>query len=474
MDGKSDVGIIGLGTMGKNLSLNFAQKGLRVSVYDKEYGVTKQFLSSIPFSYSIRGFQGIDALVESLSRPRVIILLITAGNPVDEVINSLLPFLEVGDIVIDSGNSHFKDTERRYRFLTEKGFRFLGMGLSGGSEGALKGPSLMPGGDYQAYKQVEEMLKKIAAKSRYGECVNYMGERSAGHFVKMVHNGIEYGIIAGISEVYQVMREVLLLRTDEIATIFEEWNELLFDSFLLRVASIVLRQVDELTGAPYIDVILDVAEQKGTGLWFTQTALELGIPAITIAASVNSRMISVFKELRMRISKNSQIKRRSLEQESLGLDLISLLKDALMFVNYIAFSEGLWLLTRASNEFGYNVQLDNVLKVWRKGSILESNFIDYLLLEDLGGLGCLIEKENIIKNLNLLYENVIQVSSIAKRYNIPIPVIDSAINFYLSIVSEKLPANLVQAIRDWFGYHGFYKVDKPNQVFHFEKGEADS
>jgi len=157
----------------------------------------------------------------------VIILLITAGNPVDEVINSLIPFLEVGDIVIDSGNSHFKDTERRYRFLAEKGFRFLGMGISGGSEGALKGPSLMPGGDYQAYKQVEEMLKKIAAKSRYGECVNYMGERSAGHFVKMVHNGIEYGIIAGISEVYQVMREVLLLRTDEIATIFEEWNELL-------------------------------------------------------------------------------------------------------------------------------------------------------------------------------------------------------------------------------------------------------
>ncbi|WP_448376942.1 NADP-dependent phosphogluconate dehydrogenase [Fervidobacterium sp.] len=465
----SDIGMVGLGTMGKNLALNFARNGVSVSVINKENDVTERFLIENPHIRNIQGFKDIADFVASLSIPRVVVLLVTAGNPVDEVINTLIPYLRKGDIIIDSGNSHYKDTERRYSYLKEKELLFLGMGISGGAEGALKGPALMPGGDYNAYKEVEEKLKMIAAKSKYGPCVDYMGERSAGHFVKMVHNGIEYAIIGVISEVYHLMRDVFLLHPFEISSIFEEWNNSVCDSFLLRTAIAVLNEKDESTKSHYIDVILDVAEQKGTGLWFSQTALELNIPALTITASVNSRIVSVFRELRKEVSKKSEKIYTKEKGFKLTQELIDQLKDAFLFVNYMAFTEGLWLLIKASYDFEYNVQLKNVLRVWRNGSILESSFLDTLFSLDLDGKECLLESLDVLKNVQEFYVNTIQVSNIAKRYGIPTPVIDSAINLYLSVTTATLPANLVQGIRDWFGYHGFYRIDVPGKIFHFEK-----
>jgi 6-phosphogluconate dehydrogenase len=465
---KSDIGIIGLGTMGKNLALNLAWKGVNVSVFDKDYSVTEKFLSMNPQEQNIHGFKDINDFVNSHKSPRIIVLLVTAGSPVDEVINLLEPILNKGDIIIDSGNSHYKDTERRYRYLSELGIRFLGMGISGGSEGALRGPSLMPGGDHSAYIEVEKILQLIAAKSKYGPCVEYMGEYSAGHFVKMVHNGIEYGIIGVISEIYQIMAETLLMEPIEIAEVFEDWNNSLFDSFLLRTAAAVLREKEETNNTPYIDLILDVAEQKGTGLWFTQTALEFGIPAPTIASSVISRMISTFKELREKISRqNRGRKSNAIRSKDKKISLNSLM-HTFLFVNFIAFNEGLWLLKKASSKLNYNTELRKVLKVWRNGSILESNLIDDLIALNFEDKNCLLEHTDVLRNLREYYNSVVEVSAFAKEHSIPTLVIDSAIGFYLSITSEKLPANLVQGIRDWFGYHGFYRIDKPGEVYHFE------
>ncbi|MGQ9856657.1 MAG: NADP-dependent phosphogluconate dehydrogenase [Fervidobacterium sp.] len=462
----SRLGILGLGTMGRNLALNFADNGVQISVFNREVEVVDELLKTIGDTGKVSGFKNLSDFVFSLDKPRIVVLLITAGKPVDEAIEQLLSYLEPGDIIVDSGNSYYKDTDRRYEYLKSKGIRFIGLGISGGSEGARKGPALMPGGDFSAYKDLEDSLKLVAAKSHYGPCVEYMGERSAGHFVKMVHNGIEYAIIGAISEVFYVMRNLMKMTHEEIADVFNEWNKKDFDSFLLRIASNVLKQVDEKTGKPYVDIILDLAEQKGTGLWFTQTALEIGVPAMSISASVNSRIVSTYKELR-----HSVAQKRGEIRNSKAIESLETLKDALLFSTLVAHTEGLWLLAKASQMFDYGTDLEKVLRVWRKGSILESSLIDSILEHNLNFSNCLIEDSDFRALLEKLLPSTMALSNLCREAAIPIPVINSSIDFYLSVTSENLPANLVQGIRDWFGYHGFYRVDQPGTVFHFVKPE---
>ncbi|MCD6551247.1 NADP-dependent phosphogluconate dehydrogenase [Thermotoga sp.] len=468
---KSNIGLIGLAVMGQNLALNIARKGYKVSVFNRTARRTEEFVKSRVKNEEIEPHYSIKEFVGSLERPRKIILMVKAGKPVDDTISQLLPYLESEDLIIDGGNSHYLDTERRFKDLTEKGFFFLGMGVSGGEYGALHGPSLMPGGSREAYGLVEEVLLKIAAKTEDGPCCTYVGERSAGHFVKMVHNGIEYVIMQSIAEIYHIMRNVLNLSPDEMSGVFEEWNSGELNSFLVEITYKILRKKDEETGKPMVDMILDKAEQKGTGKWSSQAALDLGIPTPSINLAVVERIISHFKEKRVKLSKLYNKRRNPSRGKS---ELLKDLESALYFSMLTAFSQGMWLITEASREFGYGINLSEVLRIWKGGCIIRAKLIDTLRKYVSSDNPYFLENEDVISLLKDRVDSLKRVLKMAIDSEMPVPVLSSAYNYFMSLTEERLPANLIQAQRDFFGAHTFERVDKEG-VFHinWEEGEIE-
>jgi len=464
---KNYVGLIGLAVMGQNLALNIARKGYSISVYNRTPDRTKEFVEKRVKEEKIYPYYDLKSFVESLEKPRKIILMVKAGQPVDDMINELLPYLEPGDLIIDGGNSYFKDTSRRIRELKEKGILYLGMGVSGGEYGALHGPSLMPGGTKEAYKLVEEMLLKIAAKTEDGPCCTYVGDDSAGHFVKMVHNGIEYAIMQLIAEVYDVMRKVLNMTSEEIGDVFQTWNNGELNSFLMEISYKIMRRKDEETGKPLVEVILDKAEQKGTGKWTSQTALDLGIPTPTLNMAVEARIISHFKDLRVNLSKTLPV-----PKENLSLNREEVIRDlekALLFGVFISFSQGLWLIDEASKTFNYTIDLSEVLRIWKGGCIIRAKLLNFLreIIKENPQNANLLASEKAVNFLKDKIESAKRISNLGKLTGTPLLCLNSALDYYFALATENLPANLIQAQRDFFGAHTYERIDKEG-IFHTE------
>ena len=464
MESKYDVGVIGLAVMGQNLALNIENNNFKVAVYNRSSERTTNFINQRAGDKNIKGCYSLEELVESLSRPRKIILMVKAGQPVDMVIESLLPYLDKGDIIIDGGNSHFKDTDRRFENLQEKDIHFLGTGISGGEFGALHGPSLMPGGEKQVYAQVEDIFTAIAAQTDDGPCVAYLGYGSAGHYVKMVHNGIEYGVMALISEVYDIMRKALGLKPAAMAELFQRWNKSQ-NSYLLEITTEILEKEDPETGRSLIDLILDTAKQKGTGKWSVEEALNLGWPIPTITAAVNSRSLSSFKSKRVKISNHLGGWTELNEGETEFLDK---LKQALELGTIIAYSEGMSLLEVASSEYEYNLELAEIARIWEDGCIIRSNLLKPIrsayLHEEFVHLICADKfQSDFAKKVSALRGVVSEVKSLG----LPIPALSAALDYFDTLRSKELPANLIQAQRDYFGAHTYQRRDKDGD-FHTE------
>lgn len=470
METKSNIGLIGLGVMGQNLALNIAHKGFIVSVYNRTKEKTNGFLYCKMKGETITGQFDLESFMASLETPRKVILMVQAGKAVDSVIGELLPYTEPGDLIIDAGNSYYPDTERRLAELEEKGLLFLGMGVSGGEYGALHGPSIMPGGARDAYDLVADVLTKIAAQTEDGACCTYLGDGSAGHFVKMTHNGIEYAIMQNTAEAYDVMRRVYNMPASEISSVFEEWNKGDLNSYLYEISYKVLRVADPETGNPIVDMILDKAEQKGTGKWTTQSAFDLGVPAPTLSASVSARVMSHFKKYRERtaeiILKTGRVSDSDLKADDAA---IADLRESCLFAMFISFSQGLWLLSAASEAYGYALNIPEVLRIWKGGCIIRAgmlNFLRQIASVDAANVNLLMSSK-AIDFLESKLDSVNNVLETARKHGIPMPVLSSALDYYLAMSSERLPANFTQAQRDFFGAHTYERIDKEGS-FHTE------
>lgn len=462
----ADLGLIGLATMGQNLALNFARKGFKVCVFNRTAEQTNAFLGRVR-DEPICAAYTLEDLTRCLSRPRRILLMVRAGTAVDEVLEGLAPFLEPGDIVMDGGNSHFADTERRMEALGTKGIHFLGVGISGGAKGALLGPSLMPGGSREAYAQVEEMLTRIAAISEAGPCCAYMGRGGAGHFVKMVHNAIEYAFMQGIAEAYDWMRTGMGMTSEEIAEVFARWNEGALQAYLIELTARVLRYRDKETGKPLVELILDQAEQKGTGRWAAQSALELGVPTPTLTTAVISRTLSHYKEDRERIATLLPWPERA--QAAPPEESLADLEDALNLTVLVAFSQGLWLLHEASRQFGYGTDRVEVLRVWRAGCIIRARwlpFLEEILREDRENPH-LLSNPRFLAQIQKRLPGAVQTLQRALERGIPMPALGASLEYLETMRRAQLPANLIQAQRDAFGAHTYRRIDRPGS-FHTE------
>ncbi|KHO63062.1 6-phosphogluconate dehydrogenase [Thermoanaerobacter sp. YS13] len=463
----NEIGLIGLAVMGQNLALNIARKGYSVSVFNRTPEKTQEFMQNKVKDEQIKPYYDTKSFVESLKRPRKIILMVKAGKPVDDVIEELLPYLDKGDLIIDGGNSYFKDTSRRIKELEEKGILYLGMGVSGGESGALHGPSLMPGGTYEAYEMVKDVLLKIAAQTESGPCCTYVGNDSAGHFVKMVHNGIEYAIMQAIAEVYDVLRKVLKLSPEEIGEIFEKWNNGELNSFLMEISYKIMKYKDKETGKYLVDLILDEAEQKGTGKWTSQTSLDLGIPTPSLNLAVEARSLSFFKEERVQLAK-----RVTKIYPEIDIDKEKIIKDlenALLFSVFTSFSQGLWLISEASKVFEYNIDLSEVLRIWKGGCIIRAKILDFLrdIIKENKENVNLLNSEKALSFLMDKIDSIKYITNLAKDFYLPTLVLNSSLDYFLSMIEENLPANLIQAQRDFFGAHTYRRIDKEG-IFHTE------
>ncbi|HPU60192.1 MAG TPA: NADP-dependent phosphogluconate dehydrogenase [Defluviitoga tunisiensis] len=461
---KCDIGVVGMAVMGQNLALNIESKGYKVAVYNRDHDKTKKFIEERASNKNILGTYTYEELAKSLNRPRKIMLMVKAGKPVDDVIEQLLPNLEKGDIIIDGGNSHYKDTNRRFKYLQEKGIRFLGTGISGGEYGALHGPSIMPGGDKFAYEEMKDIFEAIAAKTEDGPCVAYLGPSSSGHYVKMVHNGIEYAIMELISETYDIMRKVFRLSADEMHEIFKKWNDE-HKSYLMEITYKILEWKDEETGKPLVDLILDSAQQKGTGKWSVQDALDLNISIPTINAAVNARTLSAIKHERLEIGNIFDTP----VNNSLNNDFINSVRDALYIATVIAYAEGMKLLQVASSEYGYGLDLSEVARIWEDGCIIRSALLKPIQksFKSKPNLVNLIISEEFRKDFENRIPKLREVVSEIKKIGIPIPAFASALDYFDGLRSKELPANLIQAQRDFFGAHTYQRKDKEG-IFHTE------
>jgi 6-phosphogluconate dehydrogenase len=459
-----DIGVVGMAVMGQNLALNIESKGYKVAVYNRDNDKTKKFIEERASNKNILGTYTYEELAKSLNRPRKIMLMVKAGKPVDDVIEQLLPNLEKGDIIIDGGNSHYKDTNRRFKYLQDKGIRFLGTGISGGEYGALHGPSIMPGGDKSAYEEMKDIFEAIAAKTEDGPCVAYLGPSSSGHYVKMVHNGIEYAIMELISEAYDIMRKIFKLSADEMHEIFKKWNDE-HKSYLMEITYKILEWKDEETGKPLVDVILDSAQQKGTGKWSVQDALDLNISIPTINAAVNARTLSAIKHERLEIGNIFDTP----VNNSLNNDFINSVRDALYIATVIAYAEGMKLLQVASSEYGYGLDLSEVARIWEDGCIIRSALLKPIQksFKSKPNLVNLIISEEFRKDFENRIPKLREVVSEIKKIGIPIPAFASALDYFDGLRSKELPANLIQAQRDFFGAHTYQRKDKEG-IFHTE------
>jgi 6-phosphogluconate dehydrogenase len=470
--GQSQVGLVGLAVMGENLALNIERNGFPVTVYNRTYERTEALLAGRAKGKKLTGAKTLRDFVASLERPRRAILMVKAGAAVDEVLGQLVPLLEAGDIVIDGGNSHFQDTRRRHADLKAKGVHFIGSGVSGGEEGALWGPSLMPGGPREAYERIRPVWEKIAAKVDDGPCVTYIGPDGAGHFVKMIHNGIEYGDMQLIAESYDVLRQLLGLEAPELAGIFEEWNRGLLSSFLIEITGKVLRKKDPETGQWLVDLILDKAGQKGTGKWMSQIALDLGIAIPTINAAVEARILSAFKDDRV---KASQVLPGPKREPYAGdrQALVEAVRDALYASKICSYAQGMAMMKAASDEYKWGLDLGEIARIWKGGCIIRAQFLDLIkqAFRKNPGLANLLLDGHFtawVAQAQPRWRHVVQTAQAA---GIPVLAMSASLAYYDAVRSERLPLNLTQAQRDFFGAHTYERVDKPGQgPFHTEWG----
>ncbi len=461
---KMNMGLVGVGVMGQNLTLNIERNGFSVAVYDRETAKVVDFLKGKAAGKHIQGAQSIEAFAGQLEKPRRIILLVNAGKPVDDVIDHLRPFLEKGDIVFDGGNSFFQDTERRTAALARDGIFFIGSGISGGEEGALRGPSIMPGGDIQAYDALAPVLTKIAAKVNGEPCVAYIGPRGAGHYVKMVHNGIEYAIMQIICETYDLLKRGSGLSAHDIAHIFRQWNETQeLGSYLFEITAKVLSKTDPESKMPLVDLILDTAEQKGTGKWMSQNAFDLGIPIPTINAAVESRMLSSFKEQRKSASRTLSGPLRPQNSFVPTSDI----RDALHASIIVSYAQGLALLQAASAEYKYSLRLDSIASLWRGGCIIRSKMLVpiQIAFHNDPKLDNLMMNASFAQKLVQLQEPWRRTVQSAALAGIPLLAMADSLSYYDAYRSDRLPANLLQAQRDYFGAHTYRRLDREG-VFH--------
>ncbi len=465
---KQVFGLIGLGVMGQNFVLNVERNGYGAAVYNRTAETTEKYIAGPAAGKNIKPAYTLKEFVDSLESPRKIMLLVKAGAPVDATIQQLIPLLDKGDLIIDGGNSFFLDTERRAKELESQGFNFFGMGVSGGEEGALWGPSLMPGGSRDAYKEVEPIMNAVAAKAdEDGEsCVTYLGPGGSGHYVKMAHNGIEYGDMQLIAEAYDLLKQALGLSAQEFHNIFAEWNKGELSSFLIEVTANVFKKVDEESGKPLVDVILDKAGQKGTGKWMSENALDLGAAIPTITAAVDGRILSSQKEERIKASGILTGPAKKYNGES-SQKLIDAVRDALYASKICSYAQGMSLLKKASEEYKYNLDLGTIAKIWRAGCIIRARFLNditnaYNRNKDLPNL---LVDEGFRKAINTRQESWRFVIKCAIEMGIPMPAMSASLAYYDSYRSERLPANLIQAQRDFFGAHTFERTDKQG-TFH--------
>ena len=462
------IGLIGLGVMGQNLALNIARKGYPISVYNRTATRTEAFVQERVTQEPVTPAYDLETFVQSLARPRKIILMVQAGAAVDAMIETLVPLLDSGDLIIDMGNSHYADTERRMESLAARGLLFLGTGVSGGERGALEGPSIMPGGTPEAYALVEEVLTRIAAQTEDGACCTYLGRGGAGHFVKMVHNGIEYAIMQAIAEAYDLLRAAARLSTSQIADLFEEWNRGELHSFLMEISYKALRKPDEETGKPLVELILDKAEQKGTGKWTAQAALDLGVPTPSLATAVFARTVSHFKGDRVKIAEAiSHALCQSCPLETSGG--VEAIERSLRLSMFLAFSQGLWLLSEASRAYDYGLDLSEVLRIWKGGCIIRARMLNFLreVTREGGDNPHLLLSPKVQAYVLENAPFALKVVNVAHACGIPVPVLSSAVDYLLSMSRANLPANLIQAQRDFFGAHTYERVDRPG-TFHTE------
>jgi 6-phosphogluconate dehydrogenase len=465
MNKLSDIGLVGLAVMGENLVLNMESKGFQVTVFNRSVQKVNDFLSGRAKGKNINGAHTIEELVASLKRPRKIMLMIKAGSAVDEMIETLIPHLEKGDIIIDGGNTHFPDTNRRTAYVESKGLLYIGTGVSGGEEGALKGPSIMPGGSVAAWPSVKPIFQAIAAKVDDGSpCCEWVGENGAGHFVKMVHNGIEYGDMQLITEAYQIMRDLLHMSADEMHAIFREWNKGDLDSYLIEITRDILAYKDA-DGKPLVDKILDTAGQKGTGKWTAVAALDLGIPLTLIGEAVFSRCLSAIKEERVKASQLLHGPKPEFKGDK--KEFIDNLKEALYASKIVSYAQGYALMRAAAEEYGWKLNYGGIALMWRGGCIIRSVF--------LGKIKEAFENNHDITNLLLdpFFREKVEkaqkgwrnVVSQAALNGIPAPAFAAALSYFDGYRCEKLPANLLQAQRDYFGAHTYERTDKPRGEF---------
>ncbi|WP_198262642.1 decarboxylating NADP(+)-dependent phosphogluconate dehydrogenase [sulfur-oxidizing endosymbiont of Gigantopelta aegis] len=468
---KADIGLIGLAVMGQNLALNINDHGFRLAVFNRTTSKVDDFLKGEAKGTNIIGSHSIEEFVASLSSPRRILLMVKAGEVVDHFIDLLLPHLDIGDIIMDGGNSLYTDTTRRVKALEEQGIIYLGTGISGGEEGARNGPSIMPGGNKNGWPQVKGILQSITAKVDGEPCCDWIGEEGAGHYVKMVHNGIEYGDMQLICEAYQFLREGMSLGVDEIADIFTSWNEGELNSYLIEITSEILR-VKDTDGEPLVDKILDTAGQKGTGKWTAINSLELGIPLTLIGEAVFSRFLSALKSERVKASQVLQGPTLAFEYtEDEKNNYINAVKEALYASKIISYTQGYMLMREAAKEYQWNLNYGGIALMWRGGCIIRSRFLDNIkaAYNNNPQLESLLLDDFFQQTISDTQNGWRKTVSKAIESGIPVPGFAAALTFYDGYRMASVPANLLQAQRDYFGAHTFERIDKPlGEFFHHE------
>ncbi|EWH08408.1 6-phosphogluconate dehydrogenase [Catenovulum agarivorans DS-2] len=470
MKDKSDIGLVGLAVMGENLILNMESKGFTVTAYNRSYEKVEKFLTGRAEGKNIRGARDIEELVASLESPRKIMLMVKAGQPVDDFIEQLVPHLDKGDIIIDGGNTHYPDTNRRVRALAEKGILFVGSGVSGGEEGALKGPSIMPGGAKDAWPAVKDIFQSISAKvaDDNGEltipCCDWVGDEGAGHFVKMVHNGIEYGDMQLICEAYYLMKNLLGMDADEIHQVFAQWNETELDSYLVEITRDIFAYKDE-NGEPLVEKILDTAGQKGTGKWTGVTALDLGVPLTLIAESVFARCISAQKAQRVEAAKKINGPQIAFSGDKAAF--IEDLRQALLASKIVSYAQGYELMKEAAKEFDWQLNYGGIALMWRGGCIIRSAFLGNIkaAFDTNPDLNNLLLDDYFCKTVTDAQTGWRNVVGQAIANGLAVPCLSAALTYFDGFRTERLPANLLQAQRDFFGAHTYERIDTPRGEF---------
>ncbi|KOR35144.1 MULTISPECIES: NADP-dependent phosphogluconate dehydrogenase [Planktothricoides] len=468
---KQKFGVIGLAVMGENLALNVERNGFPVAVYNRTAEKTDAFMTNRAGGKQVKATYSLEEFVESLERPRRILIMVKAGKPVDAVIDQLKPLLDPGDMIIDGGNSLYEDTDRRVAYLESTGLRYIGMGVSGGEEGALNGPSLMPGGTKEAYDEIEAIVTKIAAQVDDGPCVTYIGPKGAGHYVKMVHNGIEYGDMQLIAEAYDLLKNALGLDHNQLHEVFAEWNttdEL--NSYLIEITADIFKQIDPETNKPLVELIVDAAGQKGTGRWTVVSSLELGVAIPTIGAAVNARIMSSSKEERIAASKELTGPTAKFDGDVKAF--ISKIRDALYCSKICSYAQGMALLSMASQEFGYDLDLGEIARIWKGGCIIRAGFLNKIkkAFSDNPSLPNLLLAPEFKQTILDRQQAWREVLILANTLGIPVPAFSASLDYFDSYRRASLPQNLTQAQRDYFGAHTYQRIDQEGS-FHTEWGK---